>query len=204
MCGRFDLVPEIGGELERLLVGAEESSAKGEIFPTEQVPIFTGLPAETSPQGMYWGFPNLRGSGVIINARSETIFEKPLFRAAAETRRCLVPTTGFYEWNRYYGGKEKPKYKFTLPEEEMLYLAGIYGVFPVKGVENPRFVIVTTEANRWMQDFHHRMPVVLRWKEWAQWLAGENCTALFDRSEVELVREQVGFPAQVSFFDGRN
>ena len=70
---------------------------------------------------MYWGFTNPYRKGLVINARSETAVEKNLFADSMAKRRCLIPASGFYEWDRY-----KARYRFTLPEKELILLAGIF------------------------------------------------------------------------------
>lgn len=108
-----------------------------------------------------WGFPKWTSKGVIINARSETAAEKSMFRKSLLQRRCVVPATGFYEWNH-----KKQKYKFNLPNHELLYLAGIWNEY--EGEKH--FVILTTAANEAMKDIHNRMPVILKKNIINQWV----------------------------------
>jgi len=110
---------------------------------------------------MVWGYPNFRGKGVIINARSETAQEKKLFGAALKRRRCVIPSTGFYEWDA-----EKKKYLFNMPDSPMLYMAGIYDQFDGEN----RFVILTTEAEGAMAEIHKRMPVIIPKNRIRDWL----------------------------------
>lgn len=124
----------------------------GEIFPTNTVPILTQNGSAIEPELSVWGFPSFRGKGVIINARSETAQEKPMFRGSLRDRRCVVPSTGFYEWDR-----DKRKYLFRRPGSSVVYLAGICQTFR----EEKRFVILTAAANVSMEEIHNRMPVVL-------------------------------------------
>ena len=71
----------------------------GEIFPTNAAPILLPDGQKMTPKPMTWGFPSFKGKGVIINARGETALDKPMFRRSVLERRCIVPTTGFYEWD---------------------------------------------------------------------------------------------------------
>ena len=121
----------------------------GEIFPTNQVPLLIGENDETSPVLSIWGFPKFSGKGVIINARSETVFEKRTFRDSVINRRCIIPSSGFYEWDN-----EKRKIMFRLEESDALYMAGLYNFYQ----DELRFVILTTAANESINDVHHRMP----------------------------------------------
>ena len=170
MCGRFALfneseVKEIN-EIIRELEGRQPGMIKtGEIFPTNRVPVIISKQGQRSVEPVAWGFPHFRGSGVIINARAETAHEKPMFRKNLQLRRCLVPSTGFYEWSRDRKNL-KQKYLFTLPEDPVLYMAGLYNEF----LGDIRFVVLTTAANESVADLHHRMPVVLRRDEMDQFL----------------------------------
>ena len=172
MCGRYtfytdqelrevdEIIQKISDDINR------EKMKTGEIFPTNLAPIL--LPSEQEPSRdnqvrlLTWGFPNFAGKGVVINARSETAREKPMFRSSLAKRRCVIPSTGFFEWNR-----EKRKFLFRLPEDGMLYMAGLYNSF--EGED--RFVILTTEANDSISDVHDRMPVVLSRQEIRPWLS---------------------------------
>ena len=105
---------------------------------TNTVPVLTADKLNLSPKPLVWGFPKFTGSGVIINARVETAGEKKTFRESLLTNRCIVPSTGFYEWNA-----QKKKYLFRLPGEQVLYMAGISKEYD--GTQ--RYVILTTSAN---------------------------------------------------------
>ena len=114
-----------------------------------------------SPKPMAWSFSRFKSKGVIINARGETALNKPMFRRSLLERRCIVPTTGFYEWDR-----KKTKYRFWLPGQDRLYLAGLWNTF--QGEE--RFVILTTAPNDTIINVHDRMPVLLTDDEVTPWL----------------------------------
>ena len=155
MCGRYvaedDESIDMGAlyrELRMSYPGVKLKS--GEIFPTETVPLLCGN--EKIPLPGVWGFPKFDGKGVIINARSESVAEKYTFRDSFLNRRCIVPSTGYYEWSR-----QKEKFRFNLPGQQMLYMAGIYQSTP----DGLRFVILTTAANDSVSPIHHRMPLIL-------------------------------------------
>lgn len=167
MCGRYTLftseeceeIREIIEEVNRKHHNAEIKT--GEIFPTNLAPILIADSGKLEPYPIKWGFPGFKGNNVIINARSETAEEKNMFRKSLYTKRCIVPSTGFYEWD-----KEKRKFRFNLPESNILYMAGLYNEF--KG--EPRFLILTTAANPSVSPIHHRMPVILRKEECSAWV----------------------------------
>ena len=141
MCGRYTLFTDKEYQDIRKIIRAVQEKGHevktGEIYPTNPAPILVWEGKETVPQAVKWGWPKFQGSGVLINARAETAEEKNLFRKSVYTRRCVVPTTGFYEWDQ-----EKAKYRFILPHASTLYLAGLYNEFQGER----RFLILTTEA----------------------------------------------------------
>lgn len=166
MCGRYSLAPDESKEIAQIVAEVQSrfgatSIHTGEIFPTNAVPILLAEDQKTTPKPMTWGFPSFKGKGVIINARGETALDKPMFRRSLLERRCIVPTTGFYEWDW-----EKTKYQFRLPGKDRLYLAGLWNVF--QGGE--RFVILTTAPNDTIINVHDRMPVLLTDDEVIPWL----------------------------------
>lgn len=172
MCGRYNFTVEQSDELREII---EKLNAKihgkeyksGEIFPTNQVPLLIGDNNESSPVLSTWGFPKFDNKGVIINARSETAFEKKTFRDSLVNRRCIIPSSGFYEWD-----SEKRKFMFRLEGTGTLYMAGIYNVFQ----DELRFVILTTAANESMRDVHNRMPLVIPRNEIDTWILDDKAT----------------------------
>lgn len=158
MCGRYSLFDEqdnteVASIIDEVNRNYPDMPIRiGEIFPTHTVPIIVDGGGRLQPIPSVWGFPKYGSSGVIINARAETAAAKKMFSDSLYRRRCVVPSTGFYEWDR-----QKRKYFFRMPDENVLYMAGIYRDF---GGER-RLVILTTEANASMRDVHDRMPVIL-------------------------------------------
>ena len=126
----------------------------GEIFPGDTAAAVIGEGGLLRHVPAVFGFPGFRESGrLLINARAETVEEKPTFRQAFRTQRAVLPADGFFEWSRT---GEKTKYLFTLPQERTVYLCGLYTL-----VENRyRFVILTCPANDSMAETHDRMPVI--------------------------------------------
>ena len=163
MCARYTIdidietMKEIFAEIERRYPGVIMST--GEIYPSNIVPILT----ENGAAPAAWGFKKPDGKGLIINARSETADEKKMFKNAFEKGRCVVPTTGFFEWTK---DKHKIKYLFELPDEQLLYMAGLY-----EYIDNDLCMVVLTQpANDSMSDVHDRMPVVLTGDQLTLWL----------------------------------
>jgi len=111
-----------------------------------------------------------------LNARAETLFSKPSFREPVRHRRCLIPSTGYFEW--HHEGKQKTPYYIFLKDEKIFSIAGIYDVWrnPVTGKDHYTFAMITTGANSLTGAIHnggknpHRMPAILTLEEEELWL----------------------------------
>lgn len=110
-----------------------------------------------------WGFrPALAAgadSALLVNARAETLEQKPTFRTAFQRRRCLVPATGFYEWEKR--GPARLPWLFRRVHDEPFCFAGLWEPVPLEGDDATAVVLVTTTPNALMAPLHHRMPVLL-------------------------------------------
>ena len=138
---------------------------------------------------MVWGFSNPVRKGLIINARAETAREKVTFADSIARRRCVIPASGFYEWDPH-----KAKFRFTSPEGGLLLLAGFYR--EEQGV--PRYTILTTEANDSMIKVHDRMPVMIGRDEIRPWIEDDaKLTDFLGRVQAPLTCEQES--GQISF-----
>ena len=170
MCGRYyiEISDKELQEICDILMEREKESREqlkiklfGEIFPTDIVPVQTGV---GQYKAMKWGFAGFAGRP-IINARSETALEKPAFRSSMLERRCLIPASGYYEWKSE--GNKKVKHKFYIPGEP-IYFAGCYKQEKNSGPLN--FVILTRPAAGKMKDIHDRMPVIIPERHVKDWL----------------------------------
>lgn len=105
-----------------------------------------------------------------INARAETIVEKPSFKFSFRQRRCLIPVNGFYEWQKI--NKHKVRYWVHSTDTDFFALAGIYDVWhdAVNNVDITSAAIITTTPNECMKEIHYRMPVILTPEDWKLWL----------------------------------
>ena len=110
----------------------------------------------------------------MINARAETVAEKPSFRAAYRRRRCLVLADGFYEWHRE--GTVKTPYFISLQSDEPFAFAGLWENWQSKEDDDSlqSATLITTAANDFMASMHHRMPVILEPATADRWLAGDD------------------------------
>ncbi|MFO7768119.1 MAG: SOS response-associated peptidase [bacterium] len=187
MCGRYTLTPSVGELLKQLgLLGdLEESLPRYNVAPTQRVPVLRL--EEEDPEGPFradlfrWGLiPSwVRDPSIgnrMINARSETIIERPSFKDPFAGRRCVVLTDGWYEWLKTPGGKQPVRIR--LGSAEPFGFAGIWERWePKKGVQGAEdfdpvrtFAIITAEAAPPVRRIHHRMPVVLKQERWREWL----------------------------------
>jgi len=192
MCGRYSLFtpPE---QIEARFDAAFDFdfSPRYNAAPSQSLPVITDADPDTI-QRMEWGlipsWADDKTDHGHINARGETLSEKRSFAEAYESRRCLVPSDGMYEWVSENGGKQP--YRVALPDDGLFAMAGLYerweppqrqmglGEFGSSGdggqdevVET--FTIVTTEPNDVVSDLHHRMAVILDPDEEETWLTAE-------------------------------
>ena len=181
MCGRFTLTLD-PGELQTLLdLGpfVHIVQPRFNIAPTQPVPIVKD-PEKREVELYRWGLvpfwaddPNI-GSRM-INARSETVSEKPSFRAAFKYRRCLLLADGFFEWHAAEKGAPKTPYLFKLKNDHPFTFAGLYEHWQSKdGGELHTCTILTCAPNALVADYHNRMPVMLN--EETRWLWLDSCT----------------------------
>jgi len=197
MCGRYTVfteeevieMREILHEINMQFAAQAAQMKTGEIFPTNLAPVLVSDRGRAAARLMNWGFPRWDGGGVVINARAETAAQKSMFRASLAARRCVVPSTGFYEWQRLEGKKQKDKYLINLPGTPMLYMAGVYNLFDnPSGEKEARFVILTAAANQSVAPLHDRMPVILLPEEKENWLSGGDIAGhILSREGPELV-----------------
>lgn len=177
MCGRYRLGR--GREAFRKYFGIDREgydwSPRFNIAPTQQVPVIRQNSREPNRElsFMRWGLiPNWSKDPPgppMINARSETASEKPAFRDALVTRRCLIPADGFYEWKRDL--KSKQPYCFTLQDESVFAFAGLWDRWTnPKGEVIETCSILTTTPNSVTRDVHDRMPVILPSDAYDLWL----------------------------------
>jgi putative SOS response-associated peptidase YedK len=124
----------------------------------------------------------------MINARAETVAEKPSFRAAFRRRRCIIPASGFYEWQAMGTGPKQPVW-ISRPDGGLISFAGLWEAWlGPDSSELETATIVTTEANETLRPFHHRMPVILEPDGFDAWL-GSGADDRFDREAAgELLR----------------
>jgi putative SOS response-associated peptidase YedK len=186
MCGRFTITHP--NEALAALFDAAPGNDLPEgprfnVCPTQPVPVVTSDSGTRRLRAMRWGFLpswfNAPNDGpLIINARSDSIATKPAFREAVRRRRCLVPASGFYEWETVEGRK-LPWY-FTRTDGAPMALAGVWQ----RWGEIDTVAIVSTEAGPGMRGLHHREAVIIEPAGWPLWLgeAGHGAAVLMRAS----------------------
>jgi putative SOS response-associated peptidase YedK len=181
MCGRFTL--RARPELLATLFDLSEVpplAPRYNIAPTQPVSAvragFGG--GEREMTFLTWGLipswaKDISMGARMINARSETVAEKPSFRAAFKYRRCLVPADGFYEW-KSISGKSKQPYLIHLPDHEPFAIAGLWEHWEgPDGSVIESCTLLTTDANEAVRPLHNRMPVILAQDDYEEWLDPE-------------------------------
>ncbi len=176
MCGRFyiateDAALEIRALLNEVYKREQENMPKlGEVFPTDNaLVVANNRKAEARPFVMRWGYAMGDGKGLIINARSETAADKPLFRESFKLRRLLVPSSGYFEWEKRDGKTEK---YFISDRSGCTFLAGLYR--PTREGELAEFVILTRQAGANISFIHDRMPVIFSKDAALAWLSSSS------------------------------
>lgn len=175
MCGRYTLMTPVETLAEEFeLTGPlPEVSTNYNVAPTQEVAAVLEEDGERRLETLRWGLippwaddPQI-GSRM-INARGETVAEKPSFRAAFKKRRCLIPADGFYEWRRTDDGKQ-PHY-IRMKDGRPFAFAGLWETWGKNGEEIRSCAIITTEANELLSEVHHRMPVIVAPENYEAWL----------------------------------
>jgi putative SOS response-associated peptidase YedK len=146
------------------------------IAPTQIIPAVLEREGERIVSGLKWGLiPHWAKddsfASKLINARAESLDEKPSFREAFKHRRCIIPACGFYEWEKTAKGAKQPFY-FYLKDKEVFGFAGLWEEWLDKdsGELLETCTIITTEANEVLRPVHDRMPVIIKPEDYERWL----------------------------------
>ena len=177
MCGRFVRHSSLRLIEQTFNVDAAQiqSASSYNIAPSQKVLAVVGGDSRRLTE-LHWGLvpfwaKDKRIGNRLINARAETVAEKPSFRSAFAKRRCLIVADGFYEWKGPKGDKQ-PFY-FTLPDGSVFGFAGLWEAWESGSASSETYrscTIITTEASQSVGAIHHRMPVILRPDMHASWL----------------------------------
>jgi putative SOS response-associated peptidase YedK len=149
------------------------------VAPSQDIPIVRPADAGREIVTARWGLvpfwaKDLKVGYKMINAKAETVDEKPSFRNAFKSRRCLIPADGFYEWKKLEGGEKEP-YRLCLKDQQPFAFAGLWE--RNDGLDVTSCTIITTEPNEVAGSIHNRMPVILPPGDYEAWLSAETAPA---------------------------
>jgi putative SOS response-associated peptidase YedK len=168
---RSSLKDRLVSKLARPLV------TEGEVRPTDLVPVIAPSSKSQEPTvfPMVWGFTIPQRQTSLFNARVESATEKPTFKESCEKRRCIVPASWYYEWEHLINastGKSKTgdKYMIQAKGSNVIYLAGLYRLEEIAGIQVPVFTILTREPSDEIRFIHDRMPVMLPKEYIREWV----------------------------------
>ena len=188
MCGRYAITLPHDAMAQMFEARPANDLPEGSdynVCPTDTVPVIRQSETGRDLVSMRWGFlphwyKSETAGPLLINARAETLAEKPAFRAACRARRCLLIATGFYEWTKTPEGARLPWYIHRMDGAPIAFA----GVWQTWGTEPQQqtCAIVTTAANAQMSRIHHRMPLILEAADWLLWLgeAGKGAATLME------------------------
>jgi len=175
MCGRFVITSPPQAMRQMFGYGEQPNfPPRFNIAPTQPVPIIRQTSGQRSFALVRWGlvpsWAKEMPPSLLINARADTINDKPSFRGAFRHHRALMPADGFYEWKTTSNGGKQP-YFIRRRDRSLFAMAAIWDHWlPADGSELDTCAVVTTEANATLRPIHHRMPVILDEKDFDLWL----------------------------------
>lgn len=172
MCGRYLLDTEIREIIKTYNIMHRKVTEykAGDIYPSTNAPIVFDSEQRTLAHAS-WGFPFGFKKGIVINARSETIMTKPMFKNSFYTTRCIIPANLYYEWKEE-GKNKKVKHGIGLNDQSLISFGGIFKVTidEKESTQQMSFVIITTEAQEDIKNIHSRMPLIIKDKDLDPWL----------------------------------
>jgi putative SOS response-associated peptidase YedK len=181
MCGRYRLSRKDRFAEYFEVNPFDDFEPRYNIAPTQDVTVVRQEDDTRVLSKMRWGLipswaKDNSMSASLINARSETVLEKPAFADAFRSRRCLIPADGFYEWKR--SGKTKQPFHFGMSDESLFAFAGIWDRWrSPAGEVIESCSILTTTPNNLLNDIHNRMPVILPRERYTKWLTASDIEA---------------------------
>ena len=173
MCGRYALDADIDFLINqyKAIIGKIKFEGSSEIFPTNTVPIIRELENRQLDM-LKWGFMPSFTKRPLINARAETVDIKPTFKNSFVNKRCIIPATSFFEWEKVEDKKIKRRISIN---NKLFSIAGLYNTFyDNEGTEYEAFTMLTINANQEMKHIHERMPVILSNEDVETWLDKDN------------------------------
>lgn len=203
MCGRYSVLTEEEVIQVREIIRTwalkfardefeGDEDGRQEVFPTNHAPIVSSINGEAAFESAQFGFSKWGDAkGVIINARCESIKDKPMFKGHADKNRCVVPASGYFEWKyaEVEDGKKKGKsikHQMRDKDGNLLFFAGLYR----DGKDGREFVVITKAPVGDVREVHDRMPVILRTDQLEAWLSGQMAIEELSSLEFDVSVEQ--------------
>ena len=177
MCGRYEILYDTDYFAFRYQIkfDGQVPESRKEIFPTNSIPIIINEDGKRALKMVKWGIvPSWAKTPTkpLINARSETVSEKPTFKNLLKNQRCLIPASGFFEWATE--GTKKTKYLFKCTDQKLFAMAGLW----THSADGIAATIITGSANTLIAPIHDRMPMILDPKDEEQWVLHDYDTEL--------------------------
>lgn len=173
MCGRIDIQGErLSQGVSRLLGFDFDVASNRDLRPTQTLQAIILSDQGFTQMDAAWGIKPAWSKQLLINAKAETVAQKPTFKKAFRERRCIVPCSGWYEW-RDEGGAKKQKYHFQHSEGLPLLMAAIWYPSAAEGGSR-QIVTLTTAPNSPCAEYHSRMPLLIEPEELAIWLGDQS------------------------------
>lgn len=196
MCGRFDVTTDAQAmidffEIEHALLDPDIWQARYNVAPSQDVAIVRDRGGGRELLRARWGLvphwsKEEKPKYSTINARAETVADKPVYREPFRHKRCLIPATGYYEWRQQDGGKTP--YHIQLPERGLFAFAGLWDRWEHGDKAFESCTIIVTAANGVMRPIHERMPVILNPAQYNTWLN----TAHFNQAQLQALLAPFG------------
>ena len=181
MCGRFSLDALPTNILDALELNIVGFKPRTQVYPTQQVPVVYRPNGNNDLTEMSWGWERPFTKRPLINFRGWEAWEKRTWSKAMRERRCIVPSSGFFEWNENQPKGNRDRYRIDPAFEDGFAFGGLYEINSETG---EMFVsIATTDPNKKMAKIHHRMPVILETDEFEHWFTSD------DRDEINFLMQ---------------
>ncbi|GGH18383.1 SOS response-associated peptidase [Paenibacillus segetis] len=181
MCGRYTITVTMEELMIRYMTDDSTLGHYGpkyNVAPMQYIPAIINTGSSNRIGQLRWGLvpswaKDDKNASKLINARSETLLEKPSFKHLISTRRCIIPADGFYEWKKQANGKQPMR--IVMSDGSIFSMAGLYDIWvDAEGKKTSTCTIITTTPNRLMEEIYDRMPVILRPEDEGDWLGRNN------------------------------
>ena len=209
MCGRYNIITDAEALVEFFEVAIfdlEDFQNNYNAAPTQLLPVVRQTDAGRELCALRWGLVPFWAKDTkigykTINARSETLASKPAFRAAFKKRRCLVPASGYFEWQQANG---KQPYNICLEDRGLFAFAGLWEQWEREKETLETFTIATTDASEQVRQIHDRMPVIIPKTDYSTWLESDDPDALQALLKPHEIAGLMSYPVSKRVSNARN